>query len=56
MEENMNVEQLADAIGCDRSTMYRKLDNPEKITIGEANKMVAALSMNATEATEIFLM
>ena len=56
IEKNMNVEQLADAIGCHRSSMYRKLENAEKITIGEAIKIKAALSMTDTEANEIFLM
>lgn len=56
IEQNMNIEQLADAIGCHRSSMYRKLENAEKITIGEAIKIKAALSMTDTEANEIFLM
>ena len=55
VEKEMNVEKLADIIGIDRSSLYRKLNNAEKITIGEAVKMKDALSMNDTEAFEIFL-
>lgn len=51
----MNVEQLAKSIGIDRSSLYRKLNNADKITIGEAMKMKEALSMTSEEATEIFL-
>ena len=51
----MNVEQLAKNIGIDRSSLYRKLNNADKITIGEAMKMKEALSMTTDEATEIFL-
>ena len=51
----MNVEQLAKNIGIDRSSLYRKLNNADKITIGEAMKMKQALSMTSEEATEIFL-
>ena len=55
VENGMNVEALADAIGIDRSSLYRKLNNFEKITIGEAMKMKDALGMTEAEATDIFL-
>ena len=51
----MNVEQLANIIKIDRSSLYRKLNNAEKITIGEAMRMKEALSMTPEEATQIFL-
>ena len=55
VEKGMNVEALASAIGMERSTLYRKLNNFEKITIGDAIKMKAALEMTDEEATDIFL-
>lgn len=55
VEMGMNVESLAEAIGIDRSSLYRKLNKSEKITIGEAQKMKDALSMSDDEAYEIFL-
>lgn len=55
VEKEMNVERLADIIGIDRSSLYRKLNNAEKITIGEAGKMKEALDMSDAEAYEIFL-
>ena len=55
VEQGMNVEALADAIGIDRSSLYRKLNNFEKITIGEAMKMKDALGMTEAEASDIFL-
>ena len=51
----MNIEQLADEIGIDRSSMYRKLNSFEKITIGEAIKIKKVLHMNNEQAIEIFL-
>lgn len=51
----MNVEKLANSIGINRASLYRKLNNFEKITIGEAVKMKEVLSMTTEEATEIFL-
>ena len=55
VEMGMNVESLAEAIGIDRSSLYRKLNRSEKITIGEAQKMKDVLSMSDDEAYEIFL-
>ena len=53
-EKGLNVEKLAEIIGVDRSSLYRKLNNGEKITIGEASKMKVALGMTNEEATRIF--
>lgn len=55
VEKGMNVEALADAIGIDRSSLYRKLNNFEKITIGEAMKIKETLGMTEAEASDIFL-
>ena len=43
VERAMNVESLAEKIGVDRATLYRKLGAGNKITIGEAQKIKAAL-------------
>lgn len=55
VENGMNADQLADVIGVDRSSMYRKMNNFEKITIGEAKLIKAALAMSDEEAIHIFL-
>ena len=55
MEKGINVEGLADEIGCDKSTLYRVFKNPEKITIGMVLKIKVALDMTNQEASEIFL-
>lgn len=55
VEKGMKVETLAELIGIDRSSMYRKLNNFEKITIGEANKIKAVLNLSNEDATDIFL-
>ena len=55
VENGMNVESLAELIGIDRSSMYRKLNNFEKITIGEAIKIKEALGMSDSDAYDIFL-
>ncbi len=55
VEKEMNIETLAAFIGIDRSSLYRKLNNAEKITLGEAIKMKDALGISDDEACEIFL-
>lgn len=55
VEKGWNVEKLAEHIGVDRSSMYRKLNNFEKITIGEAKKITSALELSNEDATYIFL-
>lgn len=55
VERGMNVETLAEKIGVDRSSLYRKLNNFEKITIGEANRIKAVLELTNEEASSIFL-
>lgn len=55
VEKGWNVETLAEQIGIDRSSMYRKLNNFEKITIGEARKITSALDLSNEEASSIFL-
>jgi predicted transcriptional regulator len=55
VEKGMNVETLAENIGVDRSSMYRKLNNFDKISIGEAKRIKAALDLTNEEASVIFL-
>lgn len=54
VEKGMNVETVAERIGVERSSMYRKLNNFEKITIGEASRMKEALGLTNEEAITIF--
>ena len=55
VEKGWNVETLAEHIGVERSSMYRKLNNFEKITIGEAKKITDVLDLTKEEASYIFL-
>lgn len=55
VEKGMNIEALAEAIGIDRSSMYRKLNNLESVKIGEAIKIKSVLDLSAEDATDIFL-
>lgn len=55
VERQVNVETLAKMIGVERSSLYRKFNNSEKITIGEAKRIKSALGLSDAEACQIFL-
>ena len=55
VENGLTIDELAKSIGTTRSSLYRKLNNSEKITIGEAVKIKGVLSLTNEEASEIFL-
>lgn len=55
VENEMSVERLANEIGIDKATVYRKIsNNGESFSISEADKIVKALGLDATEAQAIF--
>lgn len=55
VENNFSVEQVANSIGINASTMYRKLaNNGDSFTIAEANKLGRLLNLGASDMNEIF--
>lgn len=55
VECGINVEELADKIGMDRSTLYRKLSaNGENFTIKDADSISKALDLTYAEVNAIF--
>lgn len=54
VEHCVNVEALASVLEIDRATLYRKLNDGEKFTIGEARKINAVLELTKEEVNEIF--
>ena len=55
VEKGLNVERLSELSGINKATIYRRFNDPDEITIEEADKLVSALEMNADEAMAIFL-
>lgn len=55
VETGHSAETLAVKIGVDRSTLYRKMENGEKFTVGEAIKIIDVLGLTDSEASSIFL-
>jgi len=55
VEKGVTITKLADMIEMDRSTLYRKLADPDdKLSIREANKICKALRLTKDEAFQIF--
>jgi len=55
VERELTVEKLADCIGLDKSTLYRKLNsNGDSFSIKEADAIAIALRLTQGEANAIF--
>lgn len=54
VERETTKEAIADEIGIDRSTFYRRLKRG-KLLIGDMHKMCEVLHLSTSEAIEIFL-
>lgn len=55
VENGLTVTSLAQKIGIDRATLYRKLsNNGETMLIKDANAIISVLGLSADEAMTIF--
>ena len=55
VENGYNVETMAEKIGMDRATLYRRLgSNGESFTIGEADAISRELKLTGEEVNAIF--
>lgn len=56
VEMRKTQEEVASAIGIDRATFARKLKaNGSKFTIGEVQRIMAAVPLSKADAVDIFL-
>lgn len=55
VERRLTLEKVAETIGIDKSTLYRKLSNGgEDFTIKQADEITKLLGLSASEAQAIF--
>lgn len=55
VEKGMNIANIADLIGIHKSSLYRKLNGFDKITVNEAAQLKEILGLTNPEALDIFL-
>lgn len=55
IEKGLSVEKLAEIVGIDKSTFYRRLSDFDTFTIGEVAKIKDALGLSKEEAYELFI-
>lgn len=54
VEKGKNQQEVAELIGIDRSTFYRKMKEGGSFTVGEASKMAETIPLSDEEAISIF--
>lgn len=55
VESGMNVEELSERIGIDKSTLYRRLSaDGDTFSIKEADKIIKELNLTKEEVNSIF--
>jgi predicted transcriptional regulator len=55
VEKNLSIGELADILGVDKSTLYRKISNHgDTFLIKEADLIAKSLNLDVHEATAIF--
>lgn len=55
VEKNTTQESVADSLGIDRSTFYRKMKSSGKtFSVEEVQKMVDTIPLTSNEAVQIF--
>ena len=54
VEQGRSIADLAEDIGIDKATLYRKLNNPETFTLRDADSIVKALGLPVEDAVAIF--
>lgn len=53
-EKRTNVSEVAEKMGVDKATLYRRIADSESFTIGEARKIAEILELSHDEAVSIF--
>ena len=55
VEKGMNMSDVANQIGVDRSTLYRKINTQgDNLTVSEVSKIATVLDLSSDEITNIF--
>jgi len=53
-DQNVSIEQAADAIGIDRATLYRRFQQSDNFTVAEVDLLAKLLQMSEQDMRDIF--
>lgn len=53
-DNNSTISDVAEKIGVDKATLYRRMADTEAFTIGEVEKIAAVLGLSHEDAVNIF--
>ena len=54
VERGLDVSRVAERMGVDKSTLYRRIADGDTFTIGEASEITKILALSHEEAVAIF--
>ena len=54
VEKSVTVKSLAEALGINAATLYRRLKNPDEFTVGNVKSIAEVLQLTAEEVEYIF--
>lgn len=54
VEKSVTVKSLAEALGINAATLYRRLKNPDEFTVGNVKFIAEVLQLTAEEVEYIF--
>lgn len=55
VENGYTIQQLAQKIGISKSAFYRRVNDTDRFTIGEANRIKDVLKLTNEEICQIFI-
>lgn len=55
VEKGLNIAKTAELMGVSKTTLYRKLNGFEKLTVSDAARLKDVLNLTDLEALDIFL-
>lgn len=53
-DQSISIDQVADTLGCDRATIYRRFQQSTKFTVDEVDRLSKLLNLSAEKMQQIF--
>ena len=53
-DQSLSIDQVAEALDCDRATVYRRFQQSAKFTVDEVDRLSKLLNLSAEKMQQIF--